>query len=419
MRYSTLLGKTRKNLPADEVTLNAKLLNQAGYVNKLMAGVYSYLPLGLRVLRRIEALIREEMTAIGGQEVLLPALQPAENWKKTGGWDNIEILFKLNSRTGQEYALGQSHEEIITPLVKQYINSYRDLPLFIFQIQNKYRDELRAKSGILRGREFGMKDMYSFHLNQYDFDRFYQTVRKAYLKVFKQCDLKSKVTEASGGAFSPKISYEFMVLTSAGEDDILYCDQCDYCINTEITEMKAGEVCPKCKQDKLKQARAAEVGNIFDLGNKYTKDFDFFVIGKTGEKVYPLMGCYGIGTTRLMGVVAEKHTDDKGLLWPASLSPFAAHLILIGKEKSTASFAELVYRELVGKGIEVLFDDRKNILAGEKFRDADLIGITYRLLISDETAAKKQIELKKRGQSAMQKINLSKLLNKFFPASEL
>ena len=221
MLYSKLLTKTRKHVPKDELTKNAQLLVRAGFVNKLMAGVYSYLPLGLRVLRKIENIVRQEMDNVGGQEVFLPALHPAENWKKTGGWDSIDILFKIKSRTEKDYALGQSHEEVITPLVGEYINSYKDLPVFVYQIQEKYRDELRAKSGVLRGREFGMKDMYSFHLDQKDFENFYEAMKEAYIKIFKDCGLVAKVTEASGGAFSQKISYEFMVLTDAGEDDIL------------------------------------------------------------------------------------------------------------------------------------------------------------------------------------------------------
>jgi len=396
MRYSKLFTKTRKNAPADEKTINAKLLIRAGFVNKLMAGAYSYLPLGLRVLKKIENIVREEMNNIGGQEVLLPALHPAENWKKTGGWESLDVLFRIKSRTDKDYALGQSHEEVMTPLAKNYVDSYKDLPLFLYQIQNKYRDELRAKSGILRGREFGMKDMYSFHLDEADFEKFYEIAKKAYLKVFKRCGLTAKVTEASGGAFSDKISYEFMVLTEAGEDDILYCQKCDYCINLEIAKIKKGVQCPKCKQGKLDQARASEVGNVFDLGQKYSKDFNFYVLDKNGKKVYPLMGCYGIGTTRLMGVVAEKNYDEKGLVWPDSAAPFLVHLLTIGEEEKVRSFAQKVYHSLKEKEIEVLFDDREDASAGEKFAEADLIGIPIRLVVSEKTGDK--IEWKRRGK---------------------
>ncbi|MBU1137174.1 hypothetical protein KKD72_02280, partial [Patescibacteria group bacterium] len=254
MRQSKLFTKTIKNAPKDEITLNAQLLTRGGFVYKVMAGVYAYLPLGLRVLNKIREVIRQEMNAVGGQEILMPALHPAKNWQTTGGWDKIDVLFKLKSRTGKDYALGQSHEEIITPITKETIKSYKDLPLAIYQIHWKYRDELRAKSGILRGREFEMKDMYSFHDSPEDFEKFYGMVKEAYVRAYQKLDLTAKVTEASGGAFSEKISYEFMVLTDAGEDDILYCPSCEFCVNIDIAKQKPGGACPKCGQDKLQQA---------------------------------------------------------------------------------------------------------------------------------------------------------------------
>lgn len=404
MHYSKLFTKTRKQAPKDELTKNAQLLVRAGFVNKLMSGVYSFLPLGLRVLKKIENIIRKEMNAIDGQEVFLPALHPAENWKKTGGWDNIDVLFKIKSRTKKDYALGQSHEEVITPLVKKYVNSYKDLPVFVYQIQNKYRDELRAKSGVLRGREFGMKDMYSFNLNQKDFEKFYETVKKAYLKIFKRCGLIAKVTEASGGGFSKKISYEFMVLTNAGEDDILYCNTCEYCINLNIAQLKKRGNCPKCRKGKLYQARASEVGNVFDLGSKYAQDFDFYVLDKKGKKVYPIMGCYGIGTTRLLGVIVEKYHDEEGIIWPESVAPFQVHLI------GLQAAAEQVYKKLCQSGVEVLYDDRENISAGEKFADADLIGIPVRLVVSFKT--KDKIEWKKRDSEKKELLKLEEVIKK-------
>src|SRR5262249_44688691 len=246
----------------------------AGYIHKEMAGVYSYLPLGQRVLGKIENIVREEMDKIGGQEIRMATLHPSENWKKTGGWDGVDVLFKLQSRTEKEYALGQSEEEIVTPIAQEYTTSFKDLPLAIYQIGQKYRDELRAKSGIMRGREFGMKDMYSFHVDQSDFDKFYETAKKAYLKVFTRSGLDAKVTEASGGAFTTKLSYEFMVLTDAGEDDIFYCPKCTHCANVEVAKEKEGDTCPKCSKGTLAKARAAEVGNVFDLGMKYPKAFD-------------------------------------------------------------------------------------------------------------------------------------------------
>jgi len=410
MRYSKLFIRTRKSSPTDEQTVNAQLLVKAGFVNKLMAGVYSYLPFGLRVLNKIEQIVRGEMDAIGGQEVLLPALQPATNWQQTGGWDSIEVLFKIKSRTGKDYALGQSHEEVITPLVKSYVESYRDLPLAVYQIQNKYRDELRAKSGLLRGREFDMKDMYSFHLTQADFLEFYELVKKAYLKIYSRCGLEAKVTEASGGGFSNKISYEFMVLTNAGEDNIIYCPDCNWCINTEIAKVKAGDNCPKCQSGKLKTARAAEAGNVFDLGQKYTKDFDFYVLDKNGKKIYPIMGCYGVGISRMMATIVEKFHDDQGIIWPASVAPFQVHLVsLSGSEKQ----AEVVYKALVKAGLEVLWDDRDES-AGTKFADADLIGVPVRLVVSNKTLRRGsgQVEWKLRSGNKVELISEKEVISR-------
>ncbi|MFH0890549.1 MAG: aminoacyl--tRNA ligase-related protein, partial [Candidatus Liptonbacteria bacterium] len=304
MKQSHLFTKTERFAPKDEETVNAQLLTRAGYVEKLMAGVYNYLPLGLRVLRKIEQVVREEMNAIGGQEVLMGMMHPKENWEKTGGWKNIEVLFKVPSRTEKEYALGQSEEEVVTPLVMRRVQTYKDLPLAVYQIHWKFRDELRAKSGLLRGREFLMKDMYSFHENQEDFDKFYEIAKQAYLKIFQRLGLTAKVTEASGGSFSEKISYEFEVLTDAGEANILYCDVCEFCVNVDdIKSYKEGDKCPKCGKGSLKAAAASEVGNVFDLGQKYGKDFGLTFADKDGNKIYPVMGCYGIGISRLMGVI--------------------------------------------------------------------------------------------------------------------
>ena len=374
----------------------------------LMAGVYSYLPLGLIVLRKIEQIVREEMNTVDGQEVLMPTLHPKENWVITGGWDNIDVLFKIKSRTEKEYALGQSEEEVVTPLVMGRVNSYKDLPISVYQIHWKYRDELRAKSGILRGREFFMKDMYSFHENQEDFDNFYSRVKEAYKKIFERMGLTAKVTEASGGSFSKKISYEFMVLTEAGEDDILYCDACDYCVNTEVAEgKKAGDTCPRCNNAQLLMARASEVGNVFDLGQKYGKDFDLGFIGRDGEKQFPVMGCYGIGISRAMGVIVEKFNDEKGILWPKSVAPFQVYLISFGKDAE----AEALYEDLKDKGIEVIFDDRDKT-AGEKFADCDLLGIPLRVVLSHKLE-EGQIELKKRNEEETKILTKEELFNSF------
>ena len=409
MKYSKLFTKTLRQPPKEADTINHKLLTQAGFVDQLMAGVYSYLPLGLRVLRKIEQIVREEMDAIGGQEVLMPILHPSEIWKTTGGWNKIDVLFKVKSRTEKDYALGQSEEEVVTPLVMSRVNTYKDLPLMVYQIHWKYRDELRAKSGILRGREFFMKDMYSFHESQEDFLRFYEIAKKAYLKIYEKMGLVAKVTEASGGSFSEKISYEFMVLTDAGEDDIIYCPDCDFCVNAEIAEVKVGDICHKCGAKKLEQAKASEVGNVFDLGQKYGKDFNLGFLNKEGKKDYPFMGCYGIGISRVMGVIVEKYNDEKGIIWPENVAPFKVHLIGLDLDnKQVSAEAEKTYKLLLAEGIEVLFDDRVGPSAGEKFADADLIGIPYRVVISKKTAGK--LEVKKRSEKDTKFVVFDELL---------
>src|SRR3989344_2047522 len=387
MKQSKLFSKTLRQPPKEAETINHKLLTQAGFVSQLMAGVYTYLPLGLRVLRNIEKVVREEMDALGGQEVLMPILHPSENWKTTGGWDKIDVLFKIKSRTGKDYVLGQSEEEVVSPLVLNRINTYKDLPLSVYQIHWKYRDELRAKSGILRGREFFMKDMYSFHENQEDFLEFYEIVKKAYLKIYKRLGLIAKVTEASGGSFSEKISYEFEVLTDAGEANILYCGACDYCVDVDdFQKFKEGDKCPKCGKDVLKPAKASEVGNVFDLGQKYTKAFDLTFIDADGQKKHPVMGCYGIGISRTMGVLVEKFHDERGIIWPSEAAPFQVHLVGLAPLRSSGATlgAEAIYKRLSDAGIEVLWDDR-DVSAGQKFADADLIGVPVRLVVSEKT----------------------------------
>ena len=410
MRQSRLFTKTRREAPADEVAKNAQLLVRAGYIHKEMAGVYSYLPLGLRVLTKIENIIREEMDAIGGQEIRMATLHPSENWKKTGGWDGVDVLFKIQSRTEKEYALGQSEEEIITPIAQEFVMSYKDLPVAIYQIGQKYRDELRAKSGVMRGREFGMKDMYSFHATQEDFEKFYEIVKASYLKAFKRCGLDVKVTEASGGAFSEKISYEFMALTDAGEDNIVYCEQCTHCANAEISKVGEGESCPKCGNGKLKKARASEVGNVFDLGDKYPKAFGFTYKDKEGKEQTPIVGCYGFGTSRLVGTIVETFADDKGIVWPEGVAPFSTHLVSLGKDGDEISkTADAIYDELTNAEVEVLYDDR-DLRAGEKFAESDLLGIPKRIVVGKDAVATGEFEVVNRATSQMTKQSRAELL---------
>ncbi|MBI2124018.1 MAG: prolyl-tRNA synthetase [Candidatus Wildermuthbacteria bacterium] len=395
MRQSQLFTKTLKDAPKDEESTNAKLLIRAGFVHKEMAGVYSFLPLGLRVLKNIENVIREEMDKVGGQEMFMPALQSKENWKQTGRWDSLDNLFRFTSYyTKQDYALGATHEEIVVPLAKTFISSYRDLPQYVYQIQNKFRDEKRAKSGILRGREFLMKDLYSFHVDQKDLDAYYEVVKDAYRRIFEKVGIGgvTYLTFASGGTFA-KYSHEFQTVTLAGEDTIYLCEKCDVAVNEEI--IKDQPVCPECKNKNLRREKAVEVGNIFKLGTKYSEPFHLSYKDEKGKENLVVMGCYGIGLNRLMGVIAEVFHDEKGILWPKAVAPALVHLVSLegGEQK-----AEELYKDLQEKGIEVLYDDRQDASAGEKFTDADLMGIPLRVVVSKKTIAEKKVEVKKRNE---------------------
>ncbi|MDO8474424.1 MAG: aminoacyl--tRNA ligase-related protein [bacterium] len=395
MRQSQLFTKTLKDAPRDEESTNAKLLIRAGFVHKEMAGVYTFLPLGLRVLKNIENIIREEMNRAGGQELFMPALHPKENWKQTGRWDSLDTLFRFTSYyTKQEYALGATHEEIVVPLAKTLISSYRDLPQYVYQIQNKFRDEKRAKSGILRSREFLMKDLYSFHKDEADLDAYYETMKDSYKRIFERAGIGhvTHLTFASGGTFS-KYSHEFQTITQAGEDTIYLCEKCGVAVNEEI--IKDQPVCPECQNKNLKQEKAVEVGNIFKLGTKYSEPFRLTYKDEKGKENLVVMGCYGIGLNRLMGVVAEVFHDEKGILWPKVLAPALVHLLsLAGGEQQ----ADELYKDFQNKGIEALYDDRRDSSPGEKFTDADLIGIPLRIVVSAKTYSEGKVGVKKRNE---------------------
>ncbi len=410
MKLSELFTKTIKEAPKDEVSKNAQLLIRAGYIDKLMAGVYTLLPLGLRVYKKIEQIIREEMNAIGGQEVYMPTLQPKENWQATDRWEDMDDLFRFKSYYSKiEYALGPTHEEVLAPLMKKYISSYKDLPVYVYHIQNKFRDEKRAKSGILRGREFMMKDLYSFHTNEEDLADYYEKVKDSYINIFKRCGISKTtyVTFASGGTFS-KYSHEFQTLTEAGEDLIHVCDKCHLAYNKEIIE-DIEHKCPECGNNKLKEKKAVEVGNIFKLKTRFSTPFELNYTDKKSKSHEVQMGCYGIGLQRLMGTVVETLSDDKGMIWPESIAPFKVNLISLKKNKE----AEKVYQDLIKTGIEVLYDDREEVSAGEKFADADLIGCPIRLVISEKTLKEDSVEIKKRDGEEMKMVKISELLKYF------
>jgi len=387
------------------------LLMRAGFIDQLMAGVYTFLPLGFKVLKNIENIIREEMVGIGGQELLMPVLQPKENWLKTGRWDNLDILFKVEGSGDKQYALGPTHEEVVSPLAKKIVFSYKDLPLYVFQIQTKFRDELRAKSGLLRTREFLMKDLYSFHANQADLDRYYEIAAKSYERIFKRLGVGNITyrTLASGGSFS-KYSDEFQMITEAGEDIIYICKKCKTSINKEIKSENS--VCPSCKSGDFDEKKAVEVGNIFKLGSGFSKPFDLKFTDRDGEDKTVLMGCYGIGLGRVMGAVVEASHDENGIIWPETIAPFKVHLIQIENKPNVAKESEKIYKDLQKNNIEVLYDDRKDKSVGEKFAESDLLGIPYRVIVSEKTLAKKSVELKKRNSSKSELIKISQLIKK-------
>jgi prolyl-tRNA synthetase len=406
MKQSELFTKTIKEDPKDEISTSAKLLIRAGFIDKLAAGIYSFLPLGLRVLRKIENIIREEMKEISGQEILMPALHPKEAWLPTGRWEITE-MFKTKSRSGREYGLGWTHEEVVTPLVKKYVSSYKDLPRYVYQIQDKFRDELRPKSGLLRTKEFIMKDLYSFHATTEDLDDYYEKVTKAYFKIFERCELLdfTYLTLASGGAFS-RYSDEFQTTAPAGEDTIYICTNCDRAINKEIKGEAA--VCPECDGKDFKQEKSIEVGNIFKLGSRYSEPLGLKFKDKDGQEKPVMMGCYGLGPARIMGTIVEIFHDNQGIIWPQVVAPFKVHLILLGEEKDKKE-ANKLYENLRKANLEVLYDDR-DVSAGEKFVDADLIGCPYRIVISKKTLAKDSIEIKKRGNDKIELVKTSNVI---------
>ncbi len=384
MRVSQLFTKTSKTAPADEVARNAQLLIRAGFVHKEMAGVYAYLPLGLRVLENIKKIVREEMNDIGGQEVMMTSLQPKDIFEKTDRWDDTKVdnWFKTKLANGTELGLGLTHEEPIVDALSAYVNSYKDLPIFVYQIQNKFRNELRAKSGLLRGREFVMKDMYSLARSQEEHIELYERAASAYQRVYERLGIGDITyrTAADGGIFTKRFSDEFQTLSEIGEDIIYIDEEKRLAVNEEVY---TDENLQKLGFDKSKlvKKKGVEVGNIFPLETKYTDALDVYYMDEKGEKQQIIMGCYGIGVSRLVGVLAEHFSDDKGLVWPEAVAPFRVYLVRIGGQEAVR-YADELYEELKAKGIEVLYDDRDE-RPGAKFADAELMGIPYRVTVSD------------------------------------
>lgn len=409
MKSSQLFTRTRKDAPTDEVAKNAQLLIRGGFIHKEMAGVYSYLPLGLRVLNKINTIIREELEKLGAVELQMTALQNPEIWKKTDRWEQ-DVWFKTALSAGGEVGLGWTQEEAITHIASQHVSSYRDLPFSAYQIQTKFRNEERAKSGIMRGREFLMKDLYSFHAHEEDLNRFYDTAIEAYKKIFARMGIgeATYLTFASGGAFS-KYSHEFQTISDAGEDTISVSEKKGIAVNKDVC---TNEVLADLglAREELVEKKSIEVGNIFKLGTRFSEPLGLSYTDEKGEKKPVVMGCYGIGPSRLMGTIVEVLSDEKGMIWPESVAPFRAHLISLGANEK----AEEVYNTLMKAGIETLFDDR-DASAGIKFSDADLIGIPVRIVVSEKSLAAGGVEIKNRTEKESKIISIENIIKTLTP----
>ncbi|HZM64475.1 MAG TPA: aminoacyl--tRNA ligase-related protein [Candidatus Saccharimonadales bacterium] len=418
MKVTQLLTKTSKTAPADEQAKNAQLLIKAGYIHKEMAGVYDYLPLGYMVLNNIMQVIREEMNAIGGQELYLSALQPKENWETSGRWhdDVVDVWFKTRMHagegfhTGPELGLGNTHEEALTALMRSHIQSYKDLPKYAYQFQTKFRNELRSKSGIMRCREFIMKDLYSFCRNQKEHDAFYEQAKQAYIRIFERLGLGNLtyVTFASGGSFS-KFSHEYQTITDIGEDTIYVHEGRRIAINKEVyTDEVLADL--GVSKGELVEKRAVEVGNIFTLGTRFSEPLNLTFTDEDGTNKPVIMGSYGIGPGRVMGTIVEHFADERGIVWPKEIAPFRVYLVSLGGSAEVEQETDVLNKHLTDAGIGVLYDDRKATSAGEKFADADLLGIPFRVVISEKTVAAKKYELKARMAQETKLLSLEELI---------
>lgn len=407
MLQSQLFCRTKKEAPKDAENVSYKLLTRADFIEQSLSGVYRFLPLGFLVLKNIEKIIREEMTALGCQEIFLPSLQNKNLWEETGRWTTIDPpLFKFKDRHQKKLALGSTHEEEITDIARKRVKSYQDLPFAIFQIQNKFRNEMRATGGLLRTREFLMKDLYSFHKDEKDLMSFYEKVRQAYFNIFKRCGLDPICVNASSGTIGGELSHEFMVEAEVGEDTVLVCRQCGFAANVE--KLQEGESCPECNSREMEKKKCIEVGHIFNLGTKYSKVMGVSFLDDKGKANDVIMGCYGIGLPRLMATIVEKNNDEKGIIWPKEIAPFSCHLIRLEAGAQVARTTDDLYRDLRKNGINLLYDDRDRT-AGEKFADADLIGIPLRIVISERTLAKNSVEIKFRNEAKAELIEIKKV----------
>jgi prolyl-tRNA synthetase len=408
MRQSQLFAPTLKEAPKDAEVRSHQVMTRAGMIKQVAAGVYAYLPLGLKVLQSIERIVREEMDALGANELLLPALTPADLWQESGRWDKYgPELMRLKDRKDRDFLLGPTHEEVITYVVRDYAKSYKKLPIALYQIQTKFRDELRPRFALMRGREFSMKDLYTFHTSEDDLDTWYQSVWQAYLRVFKRVGLDVKVVNSETGQMGGKSAHEFMVMSEVGEDTITYCDCCDYAANVEYSKLSVGDRCPSCGKGKILVAKGIEVGNIFKLGTKYSESMNAKFTNDQGKEQPIIMGCYGLGVSRTLMAIVEQHTYDNGLIWPKEVRPYTYHILIADNTNGEqVRQAESLYQSLKTKA-SVLLDDRSERL-GSKFQDADLIGSPI-VIVFGKDVAEGYVEIHHRVMNQKERVVLKEI----------
>lgn len=410
MKQSMLFVPTSKDAPKDAEVKSHKLMSRAGLVKQVAAGIYTYLPLGYRVIKKIEEIIRQELDKIDASELLMPALQPSDLWKESGRWDDYgPELMRLTDRKDRDFCLGPTHEEVITQVVRDYLNSYKKLPVTLYQIQTKFRDEMRPRFGLMRGREFIMKDAYSFSETNEDLDQWYKKFSKAYTDIFNRCGLDTKIVSSDVGQIGGDEADEFMVMSEVGEDTITYCNTCTYAANQEHSGLNVGDKCPKC-DGTIEVAKGIEVGNIFKLGTKYSQPMGAKFIDRNGKPQALIMGCYGLGISRTLMASVEQHSTDDGILWPKEISPFDIHIVPVNlKDEDQKRVAFELYKDLKSKGYEVLLDDRME-RAGVKFKDADLIGIPVRIIVGKD-AINNNVELNNRLTTFKEVVSVDEVLS--------
>ena len=407
MRASRFYISTLKEAPAEAELISHKLMIRAGLIRRLGSGLYSWMPMGLRILKKIESIIRSKMNEAGGIELLMPAIQPSELWEESDRWDVFgPQMLKIKDRHDRLFCFGPTHEEVITDIVRKEINSYKQLPINFYQIQTKFRDEIRPRFGVMRAREFLMKDSYSFHTDIDCLKRTYEKMYKTYSEIFEAIGLNFRAVQADNGAIGGDGSHEFHVLADSGEDELVYSEETDFAANSEVAKNHPDI-------DKLKTCRGIEVGHIFQLGTKYSESMKAEFIDESGRSKPLLMGCYGIGVSRIVAAAIEQGNDEKGIIFPGSIAPFEVILTPIGYDKSeeVKEMTDSIYNNLLGLGFDVLLDDR-GLRPGVMFSEAELLGIPHRVTISDKTIGVKKVEYKNRGTEESELIDLS-LLEKY------